>query len=197
MTWIDPPAWSRTWHEQGLALGISDETGQVQMKLSPYPPPPEQGKVRDLLRVVDDGELGLDRMLWRVGRGVLRQRACPITVPLPDGTAATLHNGATTGWRRRNRHGQITLHGATYDVVHRSRRRSELHRDAHLVAELRRSGWYWSRHRGDGALHHRVRLSGAGLSGDDLLALVVTGSVLGPPGRPGWWAHFWGSLDPW
>lgn len=178
MTWTELPAWPRAWHEPSLTLTIADGSGRERLVLAPYPVDPGMKPALDVR---------VDRMVWELKHGALALRAHPVTVPLPDGTAALLDNGSTKGWRRRHRHGQISLHGTTYDLVHRGRRRTELLRDGQPLATVRRKGWSWASEKADGPMRHQARLHAQPV-GDDLLALVLVGSALGPPGRPGWWA---------
>ena len=197
MTWMDPPAWPRTWHESEMSLTVADGSGGVQLILAPYPMIPGLSPDRGVLRRLAAGyAAGPDTLCWQRRRGVLRDGAAPVTVALSDGARVVLENGSDSGWRRRHRRGRITIRGRTYDVVHRSRRRTTLIRDDQPIAVLRRTGWYWRKHHGDAPSRHRVRISTPSLGGDDELVVALAGSVLGAPGRPGWWAHFWAEFTP-
>ncbi len=122
--------------------------------------------------------VGLKHPVFLRGRQVL-------PVHLPDGRQTTLTNGTSVwGTRRHRTRGLLPLDGVSYVLQHRSWRKARLLRDGHCLAVLRRDD--------DKPLRKKLAETWKGatpvpevelratLSGDDLLALALTGLVLRP-----------------
>lgn len=191
--WQPPPPWHVSFEDE-VALVVRRPEGTVVARIEPYAVTPEL-RGGGLLRTWRAySAVGPDAALWLNARGRLRQGAEPISFATADGTPVELWNGRSKGWRRIHRNGRIVIGTRHYAVRHRSRRRTRLVADGARRATLRRKGFGWGLH-ADDPPRHVVRLETAPDPLDEL-AVVLAGSVLGPAGRPGFWANSSGGFGP-
>lgn len=192
MTWSPVPPWQVRYDVATRTLDLLDPTGAPQARLDPHPPaaPPHPGHLRNLPRRLEEGS---EPVVWELGHGRLADGVSAV-VHLRDGHNGEVVNGAAGGWRRAHRNGRIHLPGRGYDVTHRGRRRTRLSRDGTLLAITRRPLLRIGRGRADELRRDRVSLLQP-LDRVDELALVLMLTVLGPPGRPGWWARLWDEMN--
>jgi hypothetical protein len=192
MTWIGPPTWRLHYDRQTHLLEVRDSNGQPRARLAPFPPTvdPDAG----ILRKIDQRlSQGVGPIIWHQDHGRLADGESA-DLQLPDGTTGSLANGRDTGWRRVHRNGTIQLTGRAYAVTHHGRRRTRLSREGVELARMRRPVQFFAGHHADAPLKAKLRLNQP-LDQVDELALVLTMTVLGPTGRPGWWSQLFDELS--
>ncbi|WP_235735468.1 hypothetical protein [Nocardioides alcanivorans] len=192
MTWIGPPTWQLHYDPKTHLLEIQDATGRPRARLDPFPPTvdPDAGFFRKIDQRLSQG---VGPVIWHQDHGRLADGQTA-TVQLPDGNTGRLANGRTKGWRRVHRNGTIQLAGRAYAVTHHGRRRTRLSRDGAELVRMRRPVRFLNEHKADEPLRARMRLNQP-LDQVDELAAVLTMTVLGPTGRPGWWSQLFDELS--
>ncbi len=104
-------------------------------------------------------------------------------------------NGSLSGYLRRRRTGEMTLGGRTYRVRHRSRWRTVVELEGQQLAVLTRR--VLSKRNVPLERTEPPGVHTTAMTESDQLAVVLAGSVMGPPGRTGFWGEVGGELVPW
>lgn len=193
MTHALPLGWSGSFDDEAavLHLATADTTRAASVSFAPAP----AGRDGDLLDratgFLESETHRLSRRNWERSGGRL-----PVGARAEVGTRAAgdgvIVNGSATGLLRRRRTGEIVLGGRTYVVRHQSRWRAVVEADGQRIAVLSRR----LLSRRSRPLEHTRQpgVQTAAVTEADQLAVVLAASVLGPPGRPGFWGELTGGL---
>jgi hypothetical protein len=169
-----------------LHLATGDTTRAATVSFGPEPEPRGDGLLDRATGFLEADTHRLSSTSWQQSGGRLPVGATAVIQTRTAGPAEVT-NGSALGHRRRHRTGELALDGRTYRVCHRSRWRTVVEVEGQQIAVLTRRVLS----RRTRPLHRTVlpSVQTAVITEPDQLAVVLAATVLGPPGRTGFWGN--------